>query len=299
MGSAAAAGMLEGLRGLVPFVAAELSVRDPLTAALHPVATDGYAAPVSAHLHGAAFAEDCAELGIVASGRPSRMRDVPARARARTVTIDGVLRPAGYREGLTMWLRTRDGRAVGVVNLSVDDAAHPTDAACAALFALNATLADACDPLRAARELRALTAPDAPAALLAADGTLHPLPGPALPPDLTTAATAAVPGRHLYRGTAGPLTVTVLPCREPGLPHVRALVLAEPADTRGLTARELEVLALVATGAANGDIAAELVVSVRTVATHVEHILAKLGVATRAAAAALAARAGLLPAPPA
>jgi DNA-binding CsgD family transcriptional regulator len=59
-------------------------------------------------------------------------------------------------------------------------------------------------------------------------------------------------------------------------------------DTEGLTARELEVLALVAGGRTNRAIAAELVLSERTVDRHVSNIFAKLGVPSRAAATAYA-----------
>jgi len=55
-----------------------------------------------------------------------------------------------------------------------------------------------------------------------------------------------------------------------------------------LTAREREVAALVAQGLTNRDIAGRLVVSKRTVDAHVEHILAKLGFASRVQVAALA-----------
>lgn len=61
-----------------------------------------------------------------------------------------------------------------------------------------------------------------------------------------------------------------------------------------LTPRELEVLALVAEGASNHDIAERLVVSEHTVHRHVTSILRKLGVHSRAAAAVLAARHGLV-----
>ena len=56
----------------------------------------------------------------------------------------------------------------------------------------------------------------------------------------------------------------------------------------GLTGRELEVLALVATGKTNREIAAALVISEHTVARHVQHILAKLSVSSRTAASAYA-----------
>lgn len=61
-----------------------------------------------------------------------------------------------------------------------------------------------------------------------------------------------------------------------------------------LTGRELDVLTLLAIGLSNVEIANCLVSSPRTVSTHVEHILAKLGQATRTGAAAMAVERGLL-----
>jgi len=54
-----------------------------------------------------------------------------------------------------------------------------------------------------------------------------------------------------------------------------------------LTAREREVLALLAEGCCNGELAERLVISAATARHHVEHILRKLGVTNRAAAAAI------------
>jgi DNA-binding NarL/FixJ family response regulator len=56
----------------------------------------------------------------------------------------------------------------------------------------------------------------------------------------------------------------------------------------GLTTRELEVLALVATGETNRQIAHQLFISEKTVASHLSHIFTKLGVASRSAATAYA-----------
>jgi DNA-binding CsgD family transcriptional regulator/tetratricopeptide (TPR) repeat protein len=61
----------------------------------------------------------------------------------------------------------------------------------------------------------------------------------------------------------------------------------------GLTARELEVLRLVADGRSNGQIAEELFISRKTASVHVSNILSKLDVSTRVEAAALAHRRGL------
>jgi DNA-binding NarL/FixJ family response regulator len=67
-----------------------------------------------------------------------------------------------------------------------------------------------------------------------------------------------------------------------------------PRDRHGLTPRELEVLRLVAGGATNRAIAAELVLSEKTVDRHVSNILAKLRVPSRAAATAFAYERDLL-----
>ena len=63
-------------------------------------------------------------------------------------------------------------------------------------------------------------------------------------------------------------------------------------DEQPLTAREQEVLDLVARGYANKRIALELGIAEKTVKTHVGHVLAKLGVADRTQAALYATRAG-------
>src|SRR5262249_20172940 len=62
----------------------------------------------------------------------------------------------------------------------------------------------------------------------------------------------------------------------------------------GLTSREVEVLGLLAHGCQNTEIAQRLVVTPRTVPTHVEHIYAKLAVPSRAAATLFATRHGLV-----
>jgi HD-GYP domain-containing protein (c-di-GMP phosphodiesterase class II) len=63
----------------------------------------------------------------------------------------------------------------------------------------------------------------------------------------------------------------------------------------GLTAREVEVLILLARGMSNKQIAAKLVITPKTAGNHVEHIYAKIGASSRAAAAMFALQHGLLP----
>ena len=84
------------------------------------------------------------------------------------------------------------------------------------------------------------------------------------------------------------------------LARVRALLRhnqrqAVPAS--GLTAREQEILTLLAEGLAPDEIAERLYISARTVGTHMEHVFRKLGVRTRAQAVAVAFREGLVEPP--
>jgi two-component system nitrate/nitrite response regulator NarL len=68
----------------------------------------------------------------------------------------------------------------------------------------------------------------------------------------------------------------------------------QPRSTYGLTARELEVLRLLAAGLTQRDISRELFISPDTVGTHIQRMLTKLGVHSRAEAVALAYREGLV-----
>jgi DNA-binding CsgD family transcriptional regulator len=79
----------------------------------------------------------------------------------------------------------------------------------------------------------------------------------------------------------------------PDLGRIRSL-LGAPRDACGLTAREVEVLRLVAAGNTNREIAAALVLSDRTIDRHVSNIFVKLRVSSRAAATAAAYEHGLL-----
>ncbi len=76
---------------------------------------------------------------------------------------------------------------------------------------------------------------------------------------------------------------------EPAAEHV-----SDELERLGLTAREAEVLRLVADGLSNTQVAEQLFISRKTASVHVSNILAKLGVSTRVEAAALAHRRGLV-----
>jgi DNA-binding NarL/FixJ family response regulator len=81
----------------------------------------------------------------------------------------------------------------------------------------------------------------------------------------------------------------------PEVARVEALSeMAAPTAAGGLTAREVQVLRLVAAGKSNRAIAADLGISQHTVARHVQTVFAKLAVSSRSAATAFAFQHGLL-----
>lgn len=72
-------------------------------------------------------------------------------------------------------------------------------------------------------------------------------------------------------------------------------MVAPPTGLNALTLRERHVLALVARGLSNQEIASELVISERTARTHVSNVLHKLQLTSRTQAALVAVRQGLVP----
>lgn len=103
--------------------------------------------------------------------------------------------------------------------------------------------------------------------------------------------------RALHQAAAGNMTLAA-PLQ------ARLLAAATPADVHahrhvelpdGLTAREAEVLGLIAAGFTNREIAERLVVTQATVKTHINHVFAKIGARDRAAAINYAALHGLRP----
>ena len=108
---------------------------------------------------------------------------------------------------------------------------------------------------------------------------------------LSKDADAEAIGRALRSAAAGHTTVDSA--------ALARLLAAEPAarPTKlpdGLTAREAEVLGLIASGLSNTEIARRLVVSEATVKTHVNHLFAKAGLRDRAQAVGYAYRHGLV-----
>jgi DNA-binding CsgD family transcriptional regulator len=205
-------------------------------------------------------------------------------------------------------LFTPDRRYLGFLGLLTDSKTPPSDAVRSAIQVLSPLVAMSVDPLRSIAAAAYLVQ-DAAAGILVTRTGLMPLPGmPAhrlLSPGSSTVAAAlellATSAHACFLSPAsggaeggdakGYVCVTALRVVPEDPFNVHAVLVISPAgNLHGLTPRELEILGRVVEGWSNRRIAAAFFVAERTVATHMEHILAKLEAPGRALVAVQAHR---------
>jgi DNA-binding CsgD family transcriptional regulator len=207
-------------------------------------------------------------------------------------------------------LVTPDGRRVGLLTVHTGTTRGLTDRAQHLLQALVPVLTAVVDPMRAVLMLAATVADATAGVVLTRTGSTLPVPG--LPAHQLLGAGCPVLATvdHELSGGRGRTTflspygsehepdgharITALACpEEPSSVLAAVVVVGPPGELCGLTARELEILGLIVEGCQNSQMADALFITERTVAAHVEHVLAKLGTATRTRAAVRALRQGL------
>jgi DNA-binding CsgD family transcriptional regulator len=295
--------ILDELRAVVPYQAVLLAGADPVSGRPRRVAQSGYPKQLSDYMTGDGFRTEMLEpFAYSLRGWPVRECDLPMDPLSLRPIAEH-LRPAGFPEGLLMALSVDDGRDVGFLIMSVDDARiPPSDEAISSIGHVAAVLANLVDPLGDARWLASVLGEQQTAVAIMPNGTITALRGRA-PADLLD------PGSRLRRavtriaraGSADtPFTwlddegawysCRLLRCRD----GIVVLTMTDSEQRHGLTRRELEVLTHLAAGSTNDEIAAELVVTTRTVRAHVERIMDKLAVGSRSGAVARAIREGLL-----
>lgn len=297
-GPGLAVAALAELHGVLPYDCAALSRWDPAERVHRTVAVVGYPAEVLGFMDRRMHTDPLFDE-VRRGGVPTRVRDIPRRRR-RGAVFDTVIDPLGFRDGVTQCLFAADGRYLGMLNASTLDRRHPDDDAVALLDLLADDLASALDPLPAAAPATAGLATGraqglfvtATAVLPLSPGARRDLAGPRSPlrPLLSSVLAGAAPTGPALALVGHELLEVVLEPRPGGL-----IVLHRPVPPPfGLTPRELEVLAALAQGRTNAEIGRALRITSRTVATHVEHLLAKTAAPNRAAAARLATRLGLV-----
>ncbi|MGK5627859.1 LuxR C-terminal-related transcriptional regulator [Streptomyces sp. URMC 123] len=307
-GAAGADTVLTALSAVIDHDHASLSRWDPLRRR-HLTLAGTYPAGVTRYIENRLHDDPGFSLIRHAADTTRWWRDVPGPVRRTSRGFHEVLQPLGVEDGVAQCLFAADGRYVGILNVSTTRAPCDRPAVRAVMTLLGECLAAVADPLLGPRSSGGPSGPgdavSGSCTVFVPDGgsaapvvvSGEPLPGLTEPGSPLAAilrravarreapATVLVPYRRwtlelrLTRQDAG----TVVVCR----------TVARPS---ALSPRELEVLAELTQGRTNREIAERLFLSPRTVATHIEHILAKLDVPNRAAAAGRAVAWGLEPA---
>lgn len=237
-------------------------------------------------------------------GLPLRIDDLPYDWRTSDM-YQQVIRPSGFDDGMSSLLFASDGAYAGMIHFSAERRRTFDDHNLEFVSAVGSALGELANMRR---QRSHLTPPEESvrATLFDASGRLWPIDHfePAIAPthaSFVRFATAflASPAPSIcgvWPSQAGWLSLRVDRVRDPiQQAGVGLMVVETPwSAPYGLSAREIDVLNGMAAGASNQRIASERAISVRTVTTHVERILAKLQQESRAGAAARASREGLL-----
>jgi len=300
--------LLHELRRHVPFDASWMAVADPM-GGFSSLASSSLEQSTVQYLSGPEHAADIEMTGAYRDPLPLSPSDLPYSVEELPTWAE-CLTPAGYHEALSTALFVPGQRQVGFLALLFTNTQPPPEAIRRRLAQLAPILARGIDPMQslltAARVVRGAAA----GVVLCRNGGAAALPGLgddallAAGSPLLHAAREAIRSGQVYTSHLWPrggrhapdghVRVTVLTGTDDVSGVLSGIVVLSPAgDLRGLTPRELEVLGLLVEGYANQAIAQALVVAPRTVAAHLEHILVKLGAASRTLAAVRAERAGL------
>jgi DNA-binding CsgD family transcriptional regulator len=315
--SARSEAVLDALERVEPFEAGMIRAYDPAARVVPLLATRGFSDRILRQFDNAY--DEIEQLGLNRPRSPLRVRDMPVPPDELESWAE-YLRPAGFRDGVAVCLLTPDDRHVGFLVLNTDSADRPSDAGLRVINLLAPVIATAIDPIRSVTAAARIVDDAIGGVIVTRSGTPQPLPGMSGhrllaegSPVLDVAADHVAAGGALTsflvpdppevsRGSRRArqpegeryLRATVLACEPTPLHRVAAAVVLAPSrELFGLTARELEILGLVVNGWSNQRIAETVTVTARTVAAHVEHILDKLGAATRTVAAVRAFRQGL------
>ncbi|MFF4614807.1 helix-turn-helix transcriptional regulator [Nonomuraea jabiensis] len=284
-GGGGARAAMAALRRVVPVDAYEFVAFDPATGRHHSVVSDGHRRIDHDAAEEYARLEACRRA--IATGAPVIMPEPGTERYFRRH-----LAPYGWRAGLTTPLFLAEGRYTGLLHLATKDSFPRLTGALVA--AISPMLAHVTDLTRCVIDPVGLP-PDFRAVAFDRVGTRREVPGHEASaalredPAMAAFARAFIDSRELSRhglwldregrwhelrllragvGFQGALQGAVVAERPCPLPY-------------DLTGREVDVLTRVAAGDSNPQIAAALVLSVRTVTTHLEHIFAKLGCDSR------------------
>jgi DNA-binding CsgD family transcriptional regulator len=300
--------LLGALRRVIPFDGAWLALASPHRNTYTSLASADLDDSTLDYLSGPVMAHDIEVTGANHPGPPLSLSDLPY-PREELRTWAECLIPAGYSEALAVGLFGPGRRHVGFLALLSGGREPPPLEARHLLGRLTPALANAIDPMRSLLAAARLVHGATGGVAVHQDGATEVLPGLqrhallAADSAVLLAARAEINRGHVYTSFLWPLggphapsghaRVTAMAAGDVPAPLTGVVLISPPGDLHGLTPRELEVLGLLINGCSNREISRALVVAQRTVAAHLEHILAKLAAPTRTLAAVRAQREGL------
>jgi len=307
--------LLAQVQRVVPFEAGTIALL-PAGQRLHlTLSRHGFDDHANQYYDGPDFLHDVELAGLQRTPVPQRLMDLGVPPAEIPLWGEYLLR-AGFREGFGVGLFTPDGRYLGLLGVVTERATPAAPEAISLVRLLATQISVALDPLRSLSTIAGMVHGAVAGIVLTSSGAVLPLPG--LPDHrLLAPGSDVLASAWAQMAEGGPHTSFLAPLPEPegtetharitvlGAPRdlrlfAAAVVLVSPAgDLHGLSHRELQVLGLLVTGAPNGQIAAALGITARTVEVHVDHVRAKLAAPSRTTAAARALRLGLfVPSPP-
>jgi DNA-binding CsgD family transcriptional regulator len=307
--SSRAEALLVELGRTIPFDSAWMALADPLGTGYSSLASTALDESTVRYLSGPVMAHDIEVTGTDRVRPPLSPSDLPFPAEVLPTWAE-CLMPAGYHEALAVSLFGPGHRQIGFLALLSGHTRPPSEEVRSRLDALTPILAEGIDPMRSVLLLARLVQHAVAGVMLMRRHDVVRLPGfvddalLARDSQLLDVARRALRGGRTHASFLWPsgesranhrhVRVTTLTCPDDlGTGFAGIVLLSPTGPVQGLTARELEVLGLIIEGYSNQEIAHELVVAPRTVATHVEHILVKLDAPSRTVAAVRAERTGL------
>jgi DNA-binding CsgD family transcriptional regulator len=286
-GRQGARGAMTALRRVIPMDAYEFVAFDPATGRHQSLVSDGYARV------DADAAEEYVHLDSYRDAMATR-EPLPMGAPGTERYFRRHLEPYGWQAGLTTPLFLAEGRYTGLLHLNARDPDAFSPQTTTLINAVSPTLAHVTDLRRCVIDPLGLPS-GFDAVAFDRSGTRRDVAGVptseavAAEPAMADLAREFIDSRELNRrglwlGAGGHWREVRLLRAGVGIHGaIQGAVIAERpcALPYELTAREVEVITRVARGDSNPQIAAALVLSVRTVTTHLEHIFAKLGCDSR------------------
>ncbi|ASN22453.1 hypothetical protein CGK93_10585 [Arthrobacter sp. YN] len=226
------------------------------------------------------------------TGRTQWLSSLTGEQRSSSSTVRSIVEPLGYEEGLTQCLYSSEGRYVGVLNLGVRRLVPGLTDAKRVLALLFDSLAAAVEAgpgaeADSSREWVTFVPDRADRQRLHDPSYVHGRDFPIVELVGKAVRTRRLPATLMVPFQGKCVEVRLQRLEEGTRAHCQVVEFDGP-----LSWREMEVLAEVARGRTNDEISAILRIAPRTVATHLEHILAKLDAPNRAAAAAYGAAIG-------